>query len=228
MADPDSFQRARALKDAAQHNIAILPRDPSPPLSPPPASLEDTPILGLREQGASWADITRQLNAPLDVPVWTEAAVYARYILHSSAAAAPAKEVGFVPSDYQHLKGTGWKTDQMSKAGKKRVKDFQNATELSANVRKPVVFASAGGVEVQKVRDKGKGKRKWHDGKGRYETVKEVEEVAVDLDEGLAEALMRAVGKVERNYWVFVADEMEREVGKYVDPKELERVFHEV
>ena len=58
MADPDSFQRARALKDAAQHNIAILPRDPSPPLSPPPASLEDTPILGLREQGASWADIT--------------------------------------------------------------------------------------------------------------------------------------------------------------------------
>jgi hypothetical protein len=227
MADSDTFQRARALKDAAQQNIAILPRDPSPPLSPPPASL-DTPILALREQGASWADITRQLNATLDTPTWTEAAVYARYILYSSAAASPAREIGFVPSDYQHLKGTGWKSDQISKAGKKRVKDFQNATELSANVRKPVGFAGAEGVQVQKVSDKGKGKRKWSNGKGRYERVKDEEEEVVTVNEGVAEALMRAVGKVERNYWVFVADEMEREVGKYFDPKELERVFHEV
>ena len=228
MADPDTFQRARALKAAAQHNIAILARDASPRLSPPPASLDDTPILALREQGASWADITRRLNAPLSAPTWTEAAVYARYILHSAGAASPAREIGFAPSDYQHLKGTGWKTERMSKAGKKRIRDFQNATELSANVRRPVVFASAGGGEVQKVRDKGKGKRKWDDGKGRYETVREVEEVAVELDAGLAEALMRAVGKVERNYWVFVADEMEREVAKYVDPRELERLFREV
>ncbi|OSS52346.1 hypothetical protein B5807_02776 [Epicoccum nigrum] len=227
MAESDSFQRARALKDAAQHNVAILPRNPSPPLSPPPASLEDTPIIALRKQGTSWAEITRQLNGALDVPIWTEAAVYARYILHSSNAASPAKEIGFVPSDYQHLKGAGWKTDQMSKAGKKRIKDFQNATELSANVRKPIVFAGAKGVEAQKVSDKGKEKRKARTSKGRYEKTKNEEEV-VELDERLAEALMRAVGKVERNYWVFVADEMEREVGKYIDPKELERVFHEV
>jgi hypothetical protein len=42
------------------------------------------------------------------------------------------------------------------------------------------------------------------------------------------EILMRAVAKVERNFWVFVADEVEREGGKYIEPKELEKVFHEI
>ena len=180
--------------------------------------------------------------------------MYARYMLSSADAASPAKEIGFVPADYQALKGGptgGWKTEQMSKAGKKRIKDFQNATELSANVRRPVTLLFTSGEEgaareaqiktpqvqgqgqVQARdkdgdKDKGKGKRKWSSGKGRYEKVRDEREEVVKVDEGVAEALMRAVGKVERNFWVFVADEMERETGRYCDPRELERVFHEI
>lgn len=42
----------------------------------------------------------------------------------------------------------------------------------------------------------------------------------------MVEMLMRAVAKVERKFWAFVADEVEREGGKYIEPKMFRKVFH--
>lgn len=155
----------------------------------------------------------------------TEDAVYSRFILSSAATATPAREIGFEPRDYAHLRNAGSGREGSSKAGKKRIKDFQNATELSANIRKPVLLADADGAHVQsRVDEQGKGKGKNSEEKRRKGERDEI----VRVDENLVEVLMRAVAKVDRNFWVFVADEVEREGGKYIEPKELEKVFHEI
>lgn len=196
-------------------------------------SFEDTLIKTLRAEGKPWSEITTHLNESRvsnnDAPTWTEAGVYSRFILNASATATPAREVGFEPRDYAYLRNAGSGREGTSKAGKKRVKDFQNATELSANIRKPVKLKAEGeaidkGQEVN-VEGKGKAKRK-SKSKGKDEERRKGEEdETVKMDQGLAEAVMRAVAKVERNFWVFVADEVEREGGKYIEPKELEKVF---
>ncbi|KAF2622312.1 hypothetical protein BU25DRAFT_352515 [Macroventuria anomochaeta] len=196
----DTFKRARELKASALQNISILKPIPSSfDERPTAATFEDTLIRTLRAEGKPWADINAYLNerrvSNKEAPTWTEAAVYSRFILNSSTIATPAKEIGFEPRDYAHLRNAGSGREGTSKAGKKRVKDFQNATELSANIRKP-----AG----------------------------ESEEGIVKMDEGMVEVLMRAVAKVERSFWVFVADEVEREGGKYIEPKELEKIFHDI
>lgn len=238
----DIFARARELKESALHNVAILQPAPVSSSEPQaPTTEEDTLITTLRAEGKLWGDIATRLNekriSDQKPASWTEAAVYSRFILHASSAATPAREIGFEPRDYAHLKNAGSGRDGTSKAGKKRVKDFQNATELSANIRKPLVLA--GSDEVQygaKSSEKGKGKAKGKTkanvkvkGKKDEERRKgESEEEVVQMDERMVEALMRAVAKVERNFWVIVADEVEREAGKYIAPKQLEQAFHKV
>ncbi|KAF1354206.1 hypothetical protein EJ07DRAFT_133781 [Lizonia empirigonia] len=196
----DTLKRARELKASALQNISILQPELATSLSAraTPHTFEDTLIKTLRAEGKPWADITARLNerrvSNQEAPTWTEDAVYSHFILNASVTATPAKEVGFEPRDYAFLRSASNGRESSSKAGKKRVKDFHNATELSANVRKPVK-------------------------KGE-------EEETVKIDEVIVEILMMAVAKVERNFWVFVADEVEREGGKYIEPKELEKVFH--
>ena len=231
----DMFKRARELKASALQSVSILQPTPnSIDERPATASTEDKLITTLRAKGKQWSDITAHLNelrvSNNENPSWTEAAVYSRFILNASAVATPVREIGFEPYDYAHLRNAGSGREGTSKAGKKRVKDFQNATELSANIRKPAVIAGADGNSLEEERDvktKGKGKIK---SKGKDEDRRKGEsgEEIVKMDEGMVEVLMRAVAKVERNFWVFVADEVEREGGKYIKPKELEKVFHEV
>lgn len=238
MNQADAFKRARALKASALQNVSILQSAPSLLASQlDTLDFEDTLITTMRAEGKPWGDITAQLNerriSHKEAPTWTEAAVYSRFILNNSVTATPAKEVGFEPRDYAHLKNAGSGREGTSKAGKKRVKDFQNATELSANIRKPATIEGAGGErseERSEVKVKGKGKAKVRGkSKGKDEDRRKGEsEEIVKMDEGMAEVLMRAVAKVERNFWVFVADEVEREGGKYLKPKELEKVFHEI
>ncbi|KAF3048336.1 hypothetical protein E8E12_011701 [Didymella heteroderae] len=233
----DTFKRARELKAFALQNIPILHSGPTSLGQTATQDTENTLIATLRSSGAPWGDIVAQLNtrrvAVEEAPTWTEAAVYSRFILANSAIATPAKEVGFEPSDYAHLKNAGSGREGTSKAGKKRVKDFQNATELSANIRKAATIEGAETDNVEKnevtVKDKGKGKVKGKSkGKDEVRRKGESEEEVVKMEEGMVEILMRAVAKVERNFWVFVADEVERECGKYIEPKELEKVFHEI
>ncbi|KAH6629414.1 hypothetical protein C7974DRAFT_394428 [Boeremia exigua] len=239
MTNPDTsvdvFKRARELKASVLQNSSIMQSAPASSNERAPTSFEDTLITTLRAEGGSWSEITAQLNERRvsndEAPTWTEAAVYARIILNNSATATPAREVGFEPRDYAHLRNAGNGREGTSKAGKKRVKDFQNATELSANIRRPASVAGANGERAVsdaavQVKGKGKGKSK---GKGKDEDRRkgEIDEV-VRMDEGMVELMMRAVAKVERNFWVFVADEVEREAGKYVEPKDLEKVFHDI
>jgi hypothetical protein len=221
----NTFKRARELKASTLQKISILqPTPTSIDDRPTAADTEDRIITTLRADGKQWADITAHLNEHRVInnrpPFWTEAAVYSRFILNTSAAAIPTREIGFEPRDYAHLRNAGSGREGTSKAGKKRVKDFQNATELSANIRKPAVVAGAdsehleekGDVKVAgrgKARAKGKGK-----GKDENRRKGESEKEFVKMDEGMVEVLMRAVAKVERNFWVFVADEVEREGGK--------------
>lgn len=223
--------KASILKPAPTSTTTDNPSTPSP---------EDTLITTLRAKDTSWADITTALNNRCtsrdEEPTWTEAAVYSRFILsgHSAAIPTPAREIGFQPSDYAYLRNAGIGREGTSKAGKKRVKDFQYATELSANIRKPVHIEGQQQGDEQagtKTQGKGKGKAKEKKGttKGKDEVRRkgEVDEVA-KMDGKMVEQLMRAVAKVERNLWVYVADEMERECGKYFEPKVLEKVFHEL
>jgi len=231
----DAFARARKLKASAMENVSILQSAPiSLDSQAAPTSLEDTTILALRGEGKLWSDITAHLNecrvTKEEPPTWTEAAVYSRFILLSSETAVPTREIGFEPHDYAHLKNAGSGREGTSKAGKKRVKDFQNATELSANIRTPAVVVRVDGERTEKTtsaKARGKDKRKARSkGKDEDRRKGESEKETVMMDGAMTELLMRAVGKVERNFWVYVADEMEREAGKYVEPKDLEKVFH--
>ena len=233
----NTFKRARELKATALQNISILQSAPiSTDERPTAADTEDALITTLRTEGKQWADIIAHLNERRVInnepPSWTEAAVYSRFILNDSAMATPMREIGFEPCDYAHLRNASSGREGTSKAGKKRVKDFQNATELSANIRKPAVIAGADNEHLEEkgdVKMKGKGKaRAKGKSKGKDENRRkgESEKEIVKMDEGMAEVLMRAVAKVERNLWIFVADEVERESGKYILPKELEKVFH--
>ncbi|KAF9693351.1 hypothetical protein EKO04_008678 [Ascochyta lentis] len=230
----DTFKRARELKTLALQNVSVLHSGSSNSLVEHSATLpsEDTLIRTLHAEGGTWAEVAAHLNerrmSNNEVPSWTEVAVYSRFILSSSAPATPAREIGFEPRDYAHLRNAGSGREGTSKAGKKRVKDFQNATELSANIRTPVKLEGEDNAEVQEVTAKGKSKAK-SKGKGKDEQRRTgEEEETVKMDEGLAEVLMRAVAKVERNFWVFVADEVEREGGKYIEPRHLQKVFHDI
>ena len=227
----ETFKRARELKASALQSGSILRSAPASSFSQfTTEDPEDELITQLRTLGTPWGDIVSQLNARRTAtkqpPTWTEAAVYSRFIL-STATATPTKEVGFEPRDYAHLKNAGSGRVGTTKAGKKRVKDFQNATELSANIRKPATIEGADGEYGErevKVKDKGKGKAE-SKSKSKDEDRRkgESEEEIVKMDEGMVEILMRAVAKVERNFWMFVADEVEREGGKYIEPKDLEK-----
>ncbi|KAJ4357024.1 hypothetical protein N0V95_002830 [Ascochyta clinopodiicola] len=233
----DTFRRARELKASALQNISILQPGSSTAVTNDFTTIpsEDTLIQTYHAEGKSWAEVAAHLNerrvSSNEAPIWTEAAVYSRFVLSSPLLAIPAKEVGFEPRDYAHLRNAGGH-EGTSKAGKKRVKDFQNATELSANIRTPAKLEGEDDAEIEQVALKGKGKRKAKSkskSKGKDEDRRKgEEEETVRVDEGLAEVLMRAVAKVERNFWVYVADEVEREGGKYIEPRHLQKVFHDL
>ncbi|CAE7026985.1 hypothetical protein P3342_005894 [Pyrenophora teres f. teres] len=98
-----------------------------------------------------------------EATIWNPASVYSRYILAAPMTATPVGEIGFDARDYVHLRNPGQfyvKPDSSTptagastptadasssskptpgtsipRAGRKRVKDYDNATELKANMR---------------------------------------------------------------------------------------------
>ncbi|RYN72554.1 hypothetical protein AA0117_g8367 [Alternaria alternata] len=168
----DSLKRARVIKSEIEKNISVLtPEDKKVSTRRnDDEDPENVAIKSLRqEQKWSWNEIADHLNQERlnkgEAAIFTETAVYSRYVR------------------------------VISKAGKKRIKDYDNATELKANIRQPVT------AELQ---DKG---------------LEEVEKT---------EQLMKAVAKCERNFWKYVADEMERATTKMYDPEELASRFHAI
>jgi hypothetical protein len=203
----DGLKRAKVTKAEIENNISVLlPQDKKTSIRP---NVEEDPediiIKTLRqEQKLPWSEIANYLNQERrnkgKAAIFTDAAVYSRFVRNSPRIATSVGEVGFDPKDYMHLRhpnqysqaqGTG----SVSKAGKKRIKDFNNITELKANVRQAV------SPEV-------------HDD---------------DLETPqMTEQLMDAVAKCERNFWKYVADELERATAKMYDADRLASRYHAI
>jgi hypothetical protein len=143
----DGFKRARAIKTEIQNNISVLlPQDKKASTR---RNVEEDPenitIKTLRtEQKMSWKDIADFLNKERcnkgEAATFTESAVYGRFVQVAYPIATSVGEIGFHPKDYMHLRNpnqyiNGNGTGTISKAGKKRVKNYDNALELKANVR---------------------------------------------------------------------------------------------
>jgi hypothetical protein len=143
----DNFKRARAIKAEIQNNIsALIPQDKK---ATSRRNVQEDPeniiIKALRtEQNMSWKDIADFLNEERhskgEAATFTESAVYGRFVQVAYPIATSVGEIGFHPKDYMHLRNpsqyiNGNSTSAISKAGKKRVKNYDNAAELKANVR---------------------------------------------------------------------------------------------
>jgi hypothetical protein len=203
----DGHKRARAIKSEIENNISVL-MSQDKKTSTRRNDKEDPENIIIKtlrqEQKLTWNEIANYLNQERlnkgEAATFTDAAVYSRFVRNAPRIATSVGEIGFDPKDYMHLRhpnqytqaeGTGG----ISKAGKKRVKNYDNATELKANIRQLVA------AEVQ--------------------------------DDGLEDAekteqLMEAVAKCERNFWKYVADEMERATTKMYDPEVLASCYHAI
>ncbi|KAF1912862.1 hypothetical protein BDU57DRAFT_521424 [Ampelomyces quisqualis] len=203
----DGLKRARAMKAEIKNNIALLQ---SPGKATSSRHVEDDPenqlIKKLRqEQSMSWGDIANHLNQERrdrgEPATFTESACYSRFVRTTPRVAVAVSEIGFDTKDYMHLRqpdryvtAEGRGTGTISKAGKKRVKNFDDAKELADNIRKVV---KSDNYEELETADK-------------------------------TEQLMEAVAKVERNFWVLVADEMERATTKLYPPNALASRYHAI
>jgi ribosomal protein L18E len=205
MAEMDGLKRTRAIKVEIENNIAILkPQDKKTGNKHVEDDPENQLIKSLRqEQSMSWNDIANYLNQERrnrgEAASFTDAAVYSRFVRNAPRIAAAVGEVGFDPKDYMHLRNpnqytSGEGTGMISKAGKKRIKNYDNAKELEANMRKQVKV----------------------DENSELETAEKTEQ------------LMQAVAKVERNFWKFVADEMERSTTKFYPANALASRYHAI
>ena len=202
----ESLKRARDLKASIENNIAILQPQAARILTRP--SIEEDPenalILTLRqEHSLPWGEIATQLNNARrergEPATFTDTMVYSRFLMSSTRVATAAGEIGFHPKDYQYLRNpTMFSSAQggevRSKAGRKRVKNFNEAVELKDNLRQTV------GAEAHK----------------ELQSVQKTEQ------------LMQAVAKVERNFWVLVADEMERDSTRRYEPDALADRYHAI
>jgi hypothetical protein len=150
----EDLKRARAIKTEIENNVSVL--KPWDQMTITRRNNSEDPenmtIKTLRqEQKLSWNEIAHHLNqertAKGEAATFTDAAVYSRFVRNAPRIATPISEIGFDPKDYMHLRhptqytqataGTG--TGATSKAGKKRIKNYDNATELKANIRQVVV-----------------------------------------------------------------------------------------
>ncbi|CAO2653485.1 Nn.00g028960.m01.CDS01 [Neocucurbitaria sp. VM-36] len=203
----DGLKRARAIKAEIENNIPILQPQvkKTSSLYKVEEDAETQLIKTLREeQEMNWSEIANYLNEKRrndgKAANFTEAAVYSRFVLNAPRIAVPVGEIGFDTKDYVHLRNPTQYTNAdnsgtvVSQAGRKRVKSYDNATELKANMRKH--------LELEEHED--------------LETVERTEQ------------LMDAVAKIERNFWVLVADEMERITTKMYQPDELASRYHAV
>lgn len=202
------MKRARILKEEVEAKLAVLQPDLVTAAAPRDISTdpENQLIKTLREnEQMAWGEIAAQLNSERaqreEAPTFTAQTVYSRYATMAPRTATAVHEIGFDTRDYMHLRNPtqfsstrkGSKTSVVSKAGKKRVKDYHNATELKANMRQ--------------LADGGK------DGLESPERM---------------EQLVKAVAKIERNFWTLVADEMERSTARLYEPEALKERYHAI
>lgn len=156
----DGLTRARAIKAKIENNISVLQPFDKMNLTRPSADddAEDQIIKTLRsEQNMGWADIANFLNQERlnrgEAGQLTASSIYSRFVRSAPKIAVPVNELGFDPKDYRHLRhpneySTNKGTGTISKAGKKRVKNYDNAKELESNMRKLVSEDEYGDLET--------------------------------------------------------------------------------
>jgi hypothetical protein len=156
----DGLTRARAIKAQIENNIPVLQAPDKITLARPTTDddKENQEIKTLRaDQNKGWAEIASYLNIDRlnrgEAANLTAQAVYSRYVRSSPKVPIPVNELGFDPKDYQHLRhpnqySTLEGTGMISKAGKKRVKNYDNAKELESNMRKTVAEDEYGDLET--------------------------------------------------------------------------------
>jgi hypothetical protein len=107
----DSLKRARVIKSEIEKNISVLtPEDKKVSTRRnDDEDPENVAIKSLRqEQKWSWNEIADHLNQERlnkgEAAIFTETAVYSRYVRNAPRVATSIGEIGFDPKDYMHLR----------------------------------------------------------------------------------------------------------------------------
>ncbi|KAF2846586.1 hypothetical protein T440DRAFT_471669 [Plenodomus tracheiphilus IPT5] len=203
----EGLERARAIKREIENNISVLQTQANKTTTRhiPQEDPENVLIKTLRDdQKMKWSDIAKQLNDDRrergEPADFTDQKVYCRYIQTIARIAIPVREIGFDPRDYIHLRNS----DKSIEGGLIFGSVSKNAKKRLKNPLNPTELK----VNLRQVVNK--------------------EEAAELKTPEKTEQLMRAVEKVERNFWVLVADEMERATTKLYDPDTLADRYHAI
>jgi hypothetical protein len=155
----------------------------------------------------SWDSIAEHLNKRRlergEPQTYTMPAVYSRFIRNAPRIAKANGEVGFDPKDYMYLRHPH------------TYPHLNNTGYISAPRRGRGLVGADGGMprELQgNVRKRS----------GLAQEAQEMETTEK------TEMLIDAVAVINRNFWTFVADEMERSSGKLYDPRVLESRYKQL
>lgn len=219
----DGLKRARAMKADINTSLTFLKAKGRKPNIH--RRVEEDPenqlIKTLRQDHRmSWDAIASYLNEERlkrgEPGNLTTPAVYSRFVRNGPRIAAAMGEVGFDPKDYMHLRYTN--QHPSSSAASSSNVTSAHSTTLGFNF----------GISAGKKRPRNDSTEET-DLKDNLRKRSKLSEQAAELEkEDMTELLMGAVATVERNFWVFVADELERTSSRLFDPKACESRFHTV
>lgn len=198
------FKRARSIKASIENNTTALYSN-----KPIKKRVEDDPenqiIKTLRQHHQmEWTAIANYLNEERlkrgEPPTMTQPSVYSRFVRNAPRIAAANGEVGFDPKDYMYLRHPHHFVDSAAV-------DASGAMQMSKK------RARSSDVEAKELQGNVRKRSKLAEECAELETV--------DKTTLLAEA----VETIQRNFWTFVADELERTTGKLYDPKAIASRF---
>ncbi|KAH9870870.1 hypothetical protein J1614_006442 [Plenodomus biglobosus] len=203
----EGLERARAIKREIERNISVL--QPEAKQTEMFYNSQEDPenllIKKLRDdQKMKWSDIAKQLNdarRERDEPAdFTDQKIYGRYIQTNARIFLPIREIGFDPRDYNHLRIP----QKDTQSGPFLNNISKNAKKRIKDPRNPVELKA----NLRQVVE--------NDAATELETSEKTEQ------------LLKAVAKVERNFWILVADEMERATTKLYDAGMLAERYHAI
>ncbi|KAF2713176.1 hypothetical protein K504DRAFT_132750 [Pleomassaria siparia CBS 279.74] len=209
----DGLLRARQLKATLPSNLGggFPPKNPKRRVEDDP---ENQLIKTLRQtHQMEWTAIANHLNEERlkrgEPPTMTQPSVYSRFVRNAPRIAAANGEVGFDPKDYMYLRHPHHYPNTALMGGGDSVSATSGAV------------GGPGGLNMGASRKRGRGDmEKELVGNIRKKSV--LAEECAELEKAdKTELLVQAVDTIDRNFWIFVADELERTTGKLYDTKVL-------
>ncbi|PVH97132.1 hypothetical protein DM02DRAFT_477175, partial [Periconia macrospinosa] len=168
---------------------------------------ENQEIVRLRMERMSWTGIVNTMNQYRREEGreedFTTASVYGRFVRNGPRIAIKKGEVGFDPKDYMYLRNPHHHLPESFK-----VQPTQNW---------------GNGVSRKRMRGEGNEEQELK-GNIRMKMEAEAQKAALET-KAYSELLIQAVNNVNAEYWVTVADEMDRLVGKYFEPLACEKRY---